>query len=270
MELYSADFDENGSMDYIVGYYEQEKLYPARITTNLFTQMPNLRKRFINFADIARATLSEIVGGDSVLAKAAHRSAGYQESYFLRNKGNGSFDAMPLPKLSQVSPVYGQCVEDIDGDGNLDLIQVGNFYGPDREMWRFDGGIGLVLLGDGQGGFRSLSIGESGFYTPNEGRSMVMIPDSAGRNLTIHVSNNKGYMQSFSRTYTPSTRVLRVSPLQKSTHAIISYKNGKSRRQEFYQGSGYYSQQPPFLILTKDVVGVKLFRNKQITADIRF
>jgi hypothetical protein len=270
MELYSADFDENGSMDYIVGYYEQEKLYPARITNSIISQMPNLRKRFINFADIARATLSEVVGGDSILSKASHRSAGYQESYFLKNKGNGSFEPIPLPKIAQTAPVYGQCVEDIDGDGNLDLIQVGNFYGPDREMWRFDAGIGMVLLGDGRGGFRGSSVTESGFYVPDESRSLVLIADSSSHSVSIHVSNNKGYIQSFRRIYPPSTRIFRISPSQKSTHALITYKNGKSRRQEFYCGSGYYSQQPPFLILTKDVVNVKFFHNKQLITNLKF
>ena len=44
----------------------------------------------------------------------------------------------------------------------MDLLVAGNMYGSEVETPRNDASIGLVLIGDGQGGFQALSAGQTG------------------------------------------------------------------------------------------------------------
>ena len=54
-------------------------------------------------------------------------------------------------------------VADFDGDGRDDLRRIKTFsHAP--ETGRLNGGTGLLLLGDGKGGFRSLMERESGIF----------------------------------------------------------------------------------------------------------
>ena len=61
-----------------------------------------------------------------------------------------TFEFRPLPSIAQVSPINGIVVRDFDGDGIPDVYCVGNNYGPEPSTGRFDGGVGVLLKGDGQ------------------------------------------------------------------------------------------------------------------------
>lgn len=106
--LYTADFDDNGSTEYIQGYYENGILYPSRVSNSIIGQMPTLRRKFVNFDDIAPASLSVLVGGDSVLKNALYSKAAHGRSIVLINNGNGKFTWKDLPIISQISPVLEQ------------------------------------------------------------------------------------------------------------------------------------------------------------------
>jgi len=67
------------------------------------------------------------------------------ESGVLLNDGHGHFTFHPLPRIAQVAPSYGAALADVDGDGKLDLYLVQNFFGPQRETGRMDGGVSLLL-----------------------------------------------------------------------------------------------------------------------------
>ena len=66
--------------------------------------------------------------------------------------------------------------EDVDGDGNLDIMMTGNDFGTDVSIGRYDALKGLVLKGDGKGNFKPLSISESGFFTKGNCRGMINSP----------------------------------------------------------------------------------------------
>jgi hypothetical protein len=69
----------------------------------------------------------------------------------------------------------GIVVDDFDGDGNLDVALNGNDYGTEVSTGRYDAFNGLMLKGDGKGGFKPLSIMQSGIYIPGDGKGFVKL-----------------------------------------------------------------------------------------------
>ena len=273
LELHYKDYDENGSVDFLHGRYEDSVLYPARLTASLIIQMPTLRYKYLFAKSFADAKLTSIVGGDSNLYSGGSRYVYEMNSLMLINDGKGSFTTKRLPVISQISPIYGMIAEDIDNDGNLDLVHTGNFYGPDRDMWRYDAGIGMVLKGDGKLGFKELSVKESGFYVPGEGRALIMMPRADKNSLLLLSSANKGTLQIFEKTLNAKTSLLKLDQSEMLTHAIIEYKNGKKRRQEFHNGSGHLSQGIHVLQADPSISKILLFdslgKTRTITAKIK-
>jgi hypothetical protein len=259
LELHYKDYDENGSVDFLHGRYQDSVLYPARLTASLINQIPTLRYKYLFAKSFADAKLADIVGGDSNLHSGGSRYVYDMNSLMLINDGKGSFTTKRLPMISQISPIYGMIADDFDNDGNLDLIHTGNFYGPDRDMWRYDAGIGMVLKGDGKLGFKELSVKESGFYVPGEGRALIMMPRAGKNSLLLLSSANKGTLQIFEKTLDAKTSLMKLNKSEMLTHAIIEYKNGKKRRQEFYTGSGHLSQGIHVLQADQSISKILLF-----------
>jgi len=114
---------------------------------------------------------------------------------YVENVGNGEFKLKPLPIKAQFSTVNAIESVDINQDGNLDVILTGNQFDIETQSPRLDASNGLVLLGDGNGNFNALSIVESGFFTPENAKSMVLLH---GKNrLWFIVGNNDGPTQAF-------------------------------------------------------------------------
>jgi hypothetical protein len=87
----------------------------------------------------------------------------------------------------------GAVVLDLNGDGHQDIIEVGNNYDTEVETVRYDAGTGLVMLGDGKGGFRPLGVFESGFFAPNNAKDLKMIKHVVDGAPLLLIGNN-GYV----------------------------------------------------------------------------
>jgi hypothetical protein len=95
--------------------------------------------------------------------------ATWLESTVFLNR-SGRFEARPLPIEAQLAPVFGVCVADFDGDGAEDAFLSQNFFATRPETSRLDAGRGLLLRGDGQGGFAATSGMASGIAIYGEQR----------------------------------------------------------------------------------------------------
>jgi hypothetical protein len=113
------------------------------------------------------------------------------ESSVLMNNAKGGFTMRALPVEAQLSPMYGIAVDDFDGDGNADILMGGNFYESKPEAGIYDASYGLMLKGDGKGGFTALRAQQSGICTRGAIRDIVPIKLGKTR-LIMMAKNNEG------------------------------------------------------------------------------
>jgi hypothetical protein len=174
LTLYVKDFDRNGSVEHILSQYNDGVSYPFALRDDLIAALPFLRDRYPNFEDYALQTVADIFS-EAELADAVVKQAYTFETALARNNGDGSFTLLPLPMEAQIAPIYGIQPADIDGDGHLDLLLAGNFDGVRPELGRMSAGYGLVLRGDGRGGFQPVPGEESGFLVPGQARDIQRV-----------------------------------------------------------------------------------------------
>lgn len=166
-EVYSHDFDQNGTLDIVLGYYEGETLYPVRGLQCSSEQMPVIREKFKTYNEFASASLQDIFK-DMGLQKANHHLARTFATTYFKNLGNGSFELIPLPNEAQIAPVNDILSGDFNADGITDFLLAGNLYQAEVETPRADAGKGLVMLGNKKGKFSPRRISESGFLAAGD------------------------------------------------------------------------------------------------------
>jgi hypothetical protein len=142
--------------------------------------------------------------------------------------------------LAQVAPIYGMVPKDVDGDGQLDVLLVGNDYGNEVFSGRLDALTGLWLKGDGAGNFEAIGSAESGFAVLGDAKALVTLSGPTHNPLVI-ASQNRGKLRAFeSRDKEPGLSYFEPNPTDLS--ALIRYTDGSIRKVEFYMGSGFLSQ----------------------------
>jgi hypothetical protein len=164
------------------------------------------------------------------------------QSVILLNQGQGKFKFVPLPVQAQWAPLYGMVAEDIDGDENLDLMITGNDYGTEVAVGRYDAMNGLVLKGDGKGGFSALTLNRGGLFIPGDGKALARL---AGPNnsFLIAASQNRGPLKLFKHR-----NPVKLIPVeQNDISAMLYLKSGKQRKTELYYGSSFLSQNSRYI-----------------------
>ncbi|RRB04597.1 VCBS repeat-containing protein [Larkinella rosea] len=174
-ELYTADFDQNGSLEQIINCADETgTLYPMVLKQDLQKEMPGIKKKYIKFTDYAGKKLNEILD-EKQLQSAVVQRAYTGESAMLLNNGKGELTLQPLPKEAQFSPICGIEISDLNGDQKPDLVLTGNFYDVLPEIGRYDASYGLVLLGKGKNGWEPLSPTASGFIVHGQVRHLARL-----------------------------------------------------------------------------------------------
>ncbi|RLD21057.1 MAG: hypothetical protein DRI69_04945, partial [Bacteroidetes bacterium] len=195
-KVYSADFDQNGSNDIYLGYYEHGSVFPVRGRTCSSDQMPFIKEKFPTFNEFAHASVEEILGPE--LENALVLDAKTFESSVFINNGNGSFERMALPNRAQFSTIQDMVLMDFDNDGDLDMLTAGNFYNREVETRRSDGSVGLLLLNDGAGNFAEVPPAMSGFNAWMDARAVGILKSQNG--YLLMVANNNGPFQVYDVT----------------------------------------------------------------------
>jgi hypothetical protein len=172
--LYAGDLDGSGHDRLVEAQYEGGKLYPVRGRSKLAYSFPWIRKKFPSYEAFSHATIEQIFPAE-YLAKARRLEANELASGVYRPNPDGSFTFEALPTLAQISPITGFVVRDLDGDGIADVYCVGNNYGPEPSTGRFDGGVSLLLKGDGHGGLKPVPAWQSGLVAAGDTRAAAAL-----------------------------------------------------------------------------------------------
>lgn len=194
-EVYSNDFDDNGTLDIVLGYHEEDKVFPLRGKQCSSQQMPFIKDKFSSYAAFASSDITQVYGQEK-LNRSYHLKAYTFASVYIENLGGGQFHLEELPLAAQLSSVNGIVIEDFNTDGFLDILLAGNMYHSEAETARNDAGIGLLLKGDGKNNFEPVSAYSSGFLAPWDVKGLRKLKRS-NSSLMILVANNNDRLQFF-------------------------------------------------------------------------
>ena len=186
--VFCHDFDNNGSLDIVLSYYDQGSCFPVRGRECSSQQMPFIKKKFPTYDQFGEATVKDIHGEN--LDKALQYHATEFRSGAWINNGLGKFDFMAFPNEAQIAPIQGIIAKDLNKDGNLDLICAGNYYNREVETTRSDAGIGCVLLGDGTGKFTAMHPTEHGLKLYKDVRDISLCKMKSGISLIAACNND--------------------------------------------------------------------------------
>lgn len=243
MFLYAGDWDENGLMDPLVFCYNKSeegsrKLYPMTSRDDMISQWLPIRKKFPTYKAYGNAGLNELLTG-SQRSTALVLNATHMQNSYIENNGNGTFTIRALPMEAQEAPVFGMQAQDIDGDGNLDLLLVGNDYGMEPYSGRHDAFNGLYLKGSGTGHFTASTIAASGFYVPGDAKALSLLQRSNQERLFI-ASQNQDSLRVF--TAAPLTGFRNFVPAAQDAWIEIHLPGNKKRKAELHYGTAFLSQ----------------------------
>lgn len=245
MTVYAKDFDGNGSIDPIITTYLKAsdgtlKEFPMHAKDDLTFLIPRMKKKFPQYAGYSEATIHQVLTPEEISSAKVMRATHLASSY-IENQGDGTFKISPLPLKAQFAPLFGMLVEDIDQDGFLDVVAVGNSYSTEVSTGRYDALTGLYLKGDGKGAFELRGV-DTGFFVDGDAKGIAKI-NANGKQLWLVTQNNDSLRVFETLDQHPRVEkaiVFKAEPMDAFAEIIMS--DGRSFKHEFLYGAGYLSQ----------------------------
>ena len=141
-------------------------------------------------------------------------------------------------------------------DRNLDLYVVQNFFGPQRETGYMDGGVSLLLLGDGTGQFESVAPAISGLLVPWDGTSLTISDINQDQRPDFIVGVNSGKLRIFLNQIQSKSMAIRILDKSEGQNHIgakvsVNFSDDSVQLHEVSAGGGYLSQSAPVVFIGK-------------------
>jgi len=228
--------------------FEADNLFPIRGKSCSTNAMPFLAEKFDTYRGFALASLQEIYTPQRLTN--AHRfEANTLESGVLLNDGSARFTFRPLPRLAQASPGFGVVLTEIDGDGKYDLYLVQNFFSAQAETGHMDGGLSLLLRGNGDGTFTPVWPAESGMVVPGDAMGLAACDLNQDGWPDFVVTQNNDRLLAFRNRGIAGRQCLAVrlqglagNPTGVGAKVTVRHADHTTQTAEVYAGSGYLSQ----------------------------
>jgi hypothetical protein len=251
--LFWGDFTGGQGVDIVEAEYDDDlrKIVPTRAKPAMEAGLPFVSAKFRTYGAYNRAAVPEVLGDQ--FASATQLKAPWLASSVFLNR-NGKFQPVVLPVEAQVSPAFGICVADFDGDGNEDLFLAQNFFGVQPQAVRCDAGRGLLLRGDGHGHFEAISAQSSGLTIYGEGRGAAVCDFDEDGRCDLAVGQNGAQTRLFHNTSArPGLRVRVVgapaNPDGVGTQVKLVFASHAGPVREIHAGGGYWSQDSAVQVL---------------------
>jgi hypothetical protein len=248
MHLYYGDFGLSGKSCLVEAQFEDEALFPVRGKSCSQNAMPFVGEKFKTFHDFASASLETIYSKEG-LQKSYHLEANGLESGVLINDGSGHFSFSPLPRIAQAAPGYGVVVADLDADSHLDIYMVQNSYSPQPETGHMDGGLSLLLKGNGDGSFAPVDVLQSGLLVAGDAKGLSVTDLNKDGWPDLVATVNNGFTTAFIHNTVKGRGMLEVglqgpkgNPTGVGARVVLHSTSGPPQRAEISAGGGYLSQ----------------------------
>jgi hypothetical protein len=187
--LYINDFFHNGTLEQILTFYKHGVSYPLGGRDDLAKLMPQLRSKYVSYASFGASRIEEIFPASELERATVLQARNFASSVALNN-GAGVFKMQPLPTEAQFAPVRSVLAQDFDGDGRIDLLLGGNFFGVQPMLGRYDASYGQLLRGTGDGQFQAVDLERSGLVIDGQVRHIEAVRQAAGGRLVVVARND--------------------------------------------------------------------------------
>jgi hypothetical protein len=246
LHLFYGRFNADSSVQPIDAYFDDtlRKIVPWPGFDSMSAALPFVSEKFPSYRAYAQASVEDVLGD---LFKAAQElKVTTLDSMIFLNRGD-HFEAHPLNIEAQFAPCFGITVGDFDGDGNEDLFLSQNFFGTEPDTSRYDGGLGLLLTGDGTGKFKAVGAEQSGIRVYGEQRGCAAADFDGDGRLDLVVTQSRAQTKLYHNvTAKPGLRVRLKGPPENPSGigAVLQFVLGdrKGPAREIHAGSGYWSQ----------------------------
>lgn len=194
-QLIAKDFDGNGVVEPIFCYYIKNNAGKYVLSSGISrdewaTQMPSIKKKYDHNDLYAKAAMEDMFTKEMMDNALVLECKEVRSGYF-KNDGKGKFVFSPFPMMAQIAPVNSIVCTDVNGDGNLDVIIAGNEYQAQVMAGRYDASYGLLLAGNGKGGFNAIAPLVSGLILDGDAKDLKLITVKKQKVLLAAINDNK-------------------------------------------------------------------------------
>ncbi|MDZ7606988.1 MAG: VCBS repeat-containing protein [Cyclobacteriaceae bacterium] len=249
LSIYASDFDRNGMVDPIVVRYNSDenfnkKPFPIHTRDAMLQQVNFLFQRVKTYNAFGKSTIHDLFTPEE-LENAYHLEGTYFKSACLINDGAGEFHLKPLPNEAQIAPIFGILPQDFNGDGNTDLLLIGNDYSIELMTGRIEASPGLYLSGRGDGEFTFHKPYQSGFRVTGDAKGIAALIDKDGREMILTTQNKDSLIV---HAWPTDGSIKTIDP-GNAAWAELVMNDGSRKKEEFYHGGTYLSQSTRRMIL---------------------
>jgi enediyne biosynthesis protein E4 len=192
--MYVGDYDKNGTTEPMICFSENGKSYPFAVRFDLVSQMPSMKKKYLEFKSYSDQTIEQVLTEEQRKGARKYTVQTGATSVFLSN-GKGGYTSKSIPIEAQFSTTYAVLINDFDHDGQLDILLAGNLLECKPECGRYDANYGLMLKGNGKGDFTSVRSKQTHFRLTGQARDLQEV--KVGKGKLVFVVKNNEKMQVF-------------------------------------------------------------------------
>jgi len=258
------DIDKNGSMDGFIGiqYNGSKKTVPFDFRNELIMQVPTLKKQFPDYKSFANISFNDLINLRS--DKSLSTITIDETKHHLLINHDDKLSLVPLPIAAQMSPMYGMTSTNFNDDQFIDILGTNNLKDT-REFWGTYSAMNGVYLTNTNNNklFAFTSLAQK-----IKGDSRSIISSFYNGELIYWISRID---EPFLKLTNSCESCFFYAAKKDEEYALITYKDGSVRKEEFYIGQGFRSDsQTGVMIFNIEDVESLQIKNKAGFIDIEY